>query len=753
MNTLEDIFGAAMSAGGATEGGEKSASSASDSSEVQQPSVPTVPPTTFPMCRLASFVMDTWRIAVDHRRESGVDEKLRYALLAQTCQYDNDQKAKMRAAGIDERIYAPITATKLRAAKAMLVDIFNMSGDWPFTVDPTPDPDVPESVEEEAANDIKAEIEKIGQQLEQMGVQQLNEQAMALLNQIVYTATMNRYDEIMNHKIAFARNRAKRMERKVQDIMVEGGWHKAFSEYIDYICTYGTAVIIGPVPRVTPVNHCVENKTTGVNRYVREYKLIPTFEAVNPCDCYPAPDAKDVDDGPLCIRIKYTANELQQYVTHAKPRFEDRADGWMWHTVRTLLDRYPRGGLKIDSEPYDPVRRDAEKNGHDDTNDCTLEGVRCFASVRGSDLIEFGVTKNRDGKAISFDDFYRVEAIVIGGFVVYCRIIDDRLGIPVSKGVFYELPGSWWGESIADKLCLVQSVMNNSIKSLMQNMAVASGPMYWINDVSRLADKTPDGLKFRPHKVFPFQTSMMGNSGAPMGVIDVPSNATELLAVWDKMRLQADDDSGIPAYTYGQSSGQGALRTASGLAIFTEAASRGMKMVIGTTDRLVTRDQVQKICNYILLYDNDLDVKGDCEVHAAGVMGKILKAQQDQQRLQLFNTVVNNPILVNIIGARGIMALLRPSIQDVNINPDDVLPSEEKLKQLELVQQLQQIAAAVQAKQTADSQSAAMQGGAPQPGGQGGGGVQGAVPQAPGADVSPETAAPQGGVAERRNVA
>ena len=747
MNTLEDIFGAVMSANDAGNGGSAESRS-SDGLAVRQPAA--VVPTTFPMCRLAAFVMDTWRIAVDHRRDSGVDDRLRYALLAQTCQYDDTQKAKMRAAGIDERIYAPITATKVRAAKAMLVDIFNSTGEWPFTVDPTPDPDVPSSVAEEAMADVKADIERVFSQLEQMGVEQLNERAMALVNEIAYRATMNRYDEIMNRKIAFARSRANRMERKVRDIMVEGGWHKAFSEYVDYICTYGTGLIIGPVPRVMPVNHCKEDKSTGARKYVREYRLIPTFEAVSPFDCYPAPDAKDVEDGPLCIRIKYTANELQQYVTHAKPRFSDRADGWMWHTVRALLDRYPRGGLKIDSEPYDPVRKAAEKNGHDDTNDCTLEGVRCFASVRGSDLIEFGVTKNRDGKSIAYDDFYRVETIVIGGFVVYCRIIDDRLGLPVSKGVFYELPGSWWGESVADKLCLVQSVMNNSIKSLMQNMAVASGPMYWINDVSRLADKTPDGLKFRPHKVFPFQTSMMGNSGAPMGVVSVPSNAGELLAVWEKMRLQADDDSGIPAYTYGQSSGQGALRTASGLAIFTEAASRGMKMVISTTDRLVTRDQVKKVCNYILLYDSDLDLKGDCEVHAAGVMGKILKAQQDQQRLQLFNTVIGSPLLVNIVGPRGIMALLRPSIQDVNINPDDVLPSEERLKQLELVQQLQQIAAASQARQITDQQAA--QDGQMQPGG----GIQDSVPQAPGAQVSPDTvesAAPQGGVAERRNAA
>lgn len=745
MNTVEQIFGAAIDAARAGGGADGASRGDGGALPFQRPAA--IVPTTFPMCRLAAFVMDAWRVAVDHRRASGVDERLRNALLAQTCRYTDEQRAKMRAAGIDERIFAPITATKVRAAKAMLVDIFNSSGEWPFTVDPTPDPDVPEQVVQEVVSDIGGELSKIFGQLEQMGVQQLSPQEEVLLQRIVVQATQNRYDEIVNRKIAFARTRARRMERKVKDMMSEGGWIKAFNEYVDYICTYGTGIIIGPVPRVTPVNKCTQGKY-GTPKYSRVYKVIPTYEAVNPCDCYPAPDAKDVEDGPLCIRVKYTANELWQYVTHCPRANGDKASGWMPQTVRALLDRYPRGGLKIDSEPYDPIRRAAEKNGTEDPCDCTLEGVRCFASVRGSDLIEFGVTQTNEGERIKYENFYRVEAIVIGGFVVYCRVIDDRLGLPVSKGVFYELPGSWWGESVADKLCLVQSVMNNAVKALMQNMAVASGPMYWINDVSRLADKSPDGLKFRPHKVFTFQTSMMGNAGAPMGVVSVPSNASELLAIWERMRLQSDDDSGIPAYTYGQSSGQGALRTASGLAIFTEAASRGMKMVISSTDRLVTRDQVQKTCNYILLYDRDLELKGDCEVHAAGVMGKILKAQQDQQRIQLFNTVVGNPLLVQIIGARGVMALLRPSIQDVNINPDDVIPSEERLKQFELVQQLQQVCAATQAKlqsdQNAATMSAAVNGG--------GGGVPPALPNQGAAPETPETAPPRG-VEERRNVA
>ena len=111
MDTVEQIFGVALTAAGSGNG--VVAASADGASQKDERPAPVVP-TTFPMCRLAAFVMDTWRVAVDHRRTSGVDERLRYALLSQTCQYSEAQKAKMRAAGIDERIFSPIPLSKNR---------------------------------------------------------------------------------------------------------------------------------------------------------------------------------------------------------------------------------------------------------------------------------------------------------------------------------------------------------------------------------------------------------------------------------------------------------------------------------------------------------------------------------------------------------------------------------------------------------------------------------------------------------------
>ena len=724
MGLVDQIFGGALSS---AERNEVAPSSVTP----DNPVLPTLPADkvgeqTRPMCSLARYVRNQFRVNVDHRRSTGpdgvsVEMRLHDALMAQTCKYSAEERARMIAAKVNPRVFVPITSTKVRAAKAMLNDLIQSGGEPLFSMSATPDPEVPLEVELEALQSIQDELGHIFAQLQNAGVQQVPPEIMAKLQQLVRMAMLGKYDTIANAKDSYARTRAKRMERKVWDLMVQGGFQtEVFPEYMDYICTYGTCVVVGPIIRNEAKNHCIEEKDksgkpTGIRKYKRIVKRIPKFEALNPFDCYPSPDAKKVTDGALCVRVKYAANELWRYAdgTSENPDGlpKEITEGWNEQAVNRLLYRFPNGGVKIADDQRNQDVRGAEGNAMENVDDCTFEGIRCFASIRGSMLVEMGITQKRDGEKIKLNSFYYTETIVIDNEVVYCTIYDDRLGVPLSKGVFYELPGSWWGECIADKLIMVQYTMNVAIKALLQNMAVASGPMYWMRDVSKLNDKSPEGLKLYPHKIWGFNTSMAGDSGVPMGVLQVPSNASELLAVFEKMKTQADDDSGIPAYTYGQSSGQGALRTASGLAIFSEAASRGMKMVITTTDRLVIADVARRMADWVMIYDSDMDIKGDVEVKPVGLMGKILKAQQDQQRLTVFQMVITNQFLIQAIGIKGIFELFRPTIQDLNINPDNVVPTEERMRMMEMLQNIQQIFEATATANAAQENMNPQQGG------------------------------------------
>jgi hypothetical protein len=213
-----------------------------------------------------------------------------------------------------------------------------------------------------------------------------------------------------------------------------------------------------------------------------------------------------------------------------------------------------------------------------------------------------------------------------------------------------------------------------------------------------------------------------------MGVLAIPSNASELLAVTKWATQQADLDSGIPAFTEGTGgSSGGALRTAEGLRTFTEAVSRGMKMIIFIYDRQLTCDVARRTANWVLIYDDDMELKGDVEVLANGMMGRINKAQNDQARLQILNMVLNSQMLSSILGVKGILELFRPSLKDVNVNPDNVAPSAERIEMLEQIESIKQVFAATQASEGVQQNAAAAQGGGVPPGIQQPPAVQGAV--------------------------
>lgn len=734
---IKKIFGAALDGSsaspepGSVVPGEVGAPlSVADAAGVTRSDVDTVS-----MSRLATDVVSTFRVNYNHRRTSGVDNRLRYCLSSQTCTYNDKQRELLERIGIDRRIYSPITATKVRAAKSMLVELAQYGSDIPFSVMPTPDPDVPDEIAVEVLQKQIMEIMSVMEGLQQRGVQELPPDVMARLQELIKKTTDASFDEAENEKDSFARKRAKRLERKVWDTMVQGDFDRQLMKCIDYVCTYGTCVMVGPVKRNEAHNKTTKDGRSGVRRIKRVIGPVQKFEALNPVDCYPAPDAVDITDGAFCVRVKYTHEQLWRFKkSSADDRKQKGADGWRDNAVTFLLDMFS-SGCRLDEFPKDQDVRMMENNATDSSDDCKFEGIRCFSYVHGAKLLEIGITRSMDGIKIELDGYYHCETIVIGGMVVYCRIHDDRIGSPLSKAVFYELPGSWWGESIADKLFATQSIMNNAIVSLLRNMGPASSSMMWINDVSRLVDKSPNGLKADPGKIFAFGSSFTGQTqaGAPMGILQIPSNASELLAVAKWASAQADLDSGIPAFSEGTGgSNGGALRTAEGLRTYTEATSRGLKMIVMFLDNGIIRDSAKRTANHILVFDDDMELKGDVEVHAVGLMGKVLKAQNDQARIQLFNLCLNSQFMTNVLGVKGILELFRPSCRDINVNPDNVCPSDDRVKMMEELEQFKQMFAAFQGQQGGEG-----------PQSNGGGTDQGIAPVA---NVG-------GGVAGRRSVA
>jgi hypothetical protein len=698
----------------------------------------TVPeiPTTDALRHIACSVMADFQVNSDHRQVSGVDEMLVNSARAARMKYSPHQEAVLKAANLDTRAYPPLTPMYMRALQSMLVNIISQSGDKPYSLSPTPRAEVPKSV-------TKRIYEQIAQEILQFFADQ-GGQLTPEEEQLFYIAIISRtselYDEIVHKENEWAKERCDRMDVKIHDQMIEGDFMAEFAKFVRFFCTYGTGILTF-APRVIPTAKCKESGSLDAIKYTMEYKRIPVFEAINPWDCYPAPNAKSIDDGPLCIRVRYTANTLWQYADASDEA--ETQDGWQRNTVRALLARYPRGGVKIVQQTFDLERRSLERDSIvSNANDCTLEGVRRIASVRGSELISAGIDKTPSGENIIQNRYYKTDITVIGDYVVCCRVVDDRMPFPVVKAVLYQVPDSWWGESIADILCSCQGMQNNALKNLTLNIAFSSNPVFVCSNVDRAVslDGKP-ALLIRAGRMIGFRKDASGNVGSPIDMLQAKDNTAVCISLMKEAVSMANDYCGIPLHALGSSANlnAGAARTASGMNMLQESALRtvNMSLIVLGMDAIVPCVKMLNVYN--LLYDKDMSIKGDVNVAPSGLMGKILREAESQKRLQLFNALGGPQMVAPALTVESFFELLRPELEAVGgINPDKVIPSKERMG---IIQELLDVTRAAQAAQ---QQMAPVQGqGQPQMGGE---------QQLPGIEQEPKPPAP-GTVAERRGAA
>lgn len=704
MDRTDSIFGATPADGAIAHQAEAASSlppAPAPSAEESRAQTAEGAPTT-PMSEFALRVMTMFRTAYDHREESGVSERLRYCLRAYRQRFSDKQLMKLREmfpdTDIPERLFSPITSVKIRTLRAILVDLVNQAGEPLFHLEASPVPDVGDDLRAKAFNEHLVEIASMLADFDREGSEgKMPPEAVARLRVLVGETAERRYDDIANTEEGEARDRVRRMEKKVWDIIVEGGGEREFISALDNLCVFGVGVVRGPVMQNVARNAVKEKD--GVKTYRREVVCIPVFESVNPLDCYPAPGAVEVEDGPLCITVKFTGEELFRLARSAE-NGEKPEGGWMGTVVNDILGRHAEGGVKLNALRFDPLRRQCEDNGFDESSDRTFEGVRCFAPMRGSELAGIGITKDLDGEKIDRLKWYRTESVVIDNRVVYICIHADEVGVPVSKACCYGVPGSWWGESIADKVAQCQCVLNNTAKSIIVNQSMTSSPQGYVSDVSRLTDKSPEALKWRPGKIWGFAPPSgfgpVANSGKPMDVFAIPSTLNDSIATWREFQKQADLDSGLPAYSEGQAAGaSGAMRTAQGLNTFVENTMRGCKSIMTNVDKGLISRVARLTADWVLVYDDDQSLKGDVFVRSVGLIGRILKVQRDAARLQLLNLCLNSQMLTQTIGVKGIIELFRPSLVDLDINPDDIIPSKARIKEQDAIMQIAQIVKSV----------------------------------------------------------
>lgn len=627
---------------------------------------------------LASHTKGRWESAKDAKRD--LEERMLQCLRQRQGKYDPEKLSEIQRDGGSE-IFIQLTSVKCRAATSWLRDaLLGTGADKPWGLHTTPIPELPAQTVDALKAQMAAQLMEVYAQ-----GQQPDEETLRALAANMKDAALRQLKEDADARVG-------RMEDRMEDQLVEGGFLKAFNEFLDDIVTFPFACIKGPVKRRRTKLVWQGNELVPVDEIRNEW------ERVDPFNLYWAPWASDIQDGFVIERHKLTRMDLEAL---------KGVEGYSTESIDTVLQDFERGSLK---EWLWTDSAQAEAEGKDTTEalytDDLIDALQLWDTIPGSMLIDWDSSLKDTLEATKT---YPCEVWLIGSTVIRAVVNYDPIGRkPYYLTSFEKVPGALDGNGVADLCRDSQAMVNAAARSLANNMGISSGPQVGVN-VSRLP-AGEDITQMYPWKIWQFQSADYADSAPPVTFFQPSSNANELMAVFEKFSSRADEDTMIPRYMSGESAG-GAGRTSSGLAMLINNASKGIKQVISNIDQHVMIPLLERLYQDNLRYSPDPDMVGDVEIVAKGASNLVVKEADAVRRNEFLGLVLNSPVAQQIVGMDGAAELLRDAAKNLKGNVDRVVPDRQ---QISTIQQQQQVIAQLQ------QQLMALTGQQPpQPGGQG----------------------------------
>jgi len=346
--------------------------------------------------------------------------------------------------------------------------------------------------------------------------------------------------------------------------------------------------------------------------------------------------------------------------------------GYDEEIIREAIDN-PTNTQNVLDNSIDQNIVDEELQGGDTYED-EIQGLHWHGVVPVSYLesngIEIEVPENSAAVAI--------EAIMIGSSLLKVCLNKDPLSRhPYYFSSFQRRPGSFWGTSLPTIMSPEQRLCNATVRALAMNLGLSASPQVMVT-LDRLADDG-DIDEIFGGKIWQVKSDPAGNSGRPLEFFNVPSNAAELLSIFNRFLELADETTGIPRYAYGaQTNMGGAGGTASGMAMLLEQSTKTIKEAVRHIDKDVIIPRVEYEFYNVMLKSNG-KYTGDINVVALGSQSLTNKAAEQLKRNE-FLQITANQFDQNIMGAEGRALLLKEMAKDMNL-PEAIVPSRMELKQ------------------------------------------------------------------------
>jgi hypothetical protein len=603
---------------------------------------------------LVSYIKGQFEIFRNHRNtQSGWSERLLIALRAFNGQYDETKLHQIRQFGGSE-VYMRMVAQKCRAASSLLRDIY-LGPDRPWALKPPDDPKVPEEIKQKIAQLIQQEGQMIQNTLGQPPKpQDLQKRKQALMTSAMDAAKKKAADQ------------ARTSEDKIDEVLREGGFYHALAEFLVDLPIFPFACIKGPVVRIIPTL----SWPPGGGQPEVKMKPTLTWERVSPFDLWWTPGVASIENANIIEKKQVTRAELNELLG---------MPGYNQDEIQAVLDEYGRGGLYDNWDMTDAERAVLESRENPVWNRSGMLSMMEFnGNVQGRVLQDYGLAVPDELRD------YHVQVWCIGAHVIKAQLSPSpRMRHPYFITSFEKVPGTPVGNGLTDLLTDIQEASNATLRSLINNLSIASGPQVVIDDDQ--IDPSENTEQLFPWKRWHARKNVLAGSGPngrkPIEFFQPNDNSEKHIKVLEYLTGIADDVSAIPKYV-GGSAGGNAGRTASGLAMLMGNASKILQTVSANIDREVMEPALLQLFDLILLTDTSGLLTGEEKVSVQGVNVSIQRETQRQRQIEFLQATAN-PVDQKIVGLKGRGVVLRSVASTIGLNGEELVPDDEKLDKLQ----------------------------------------------------------------------
>ena len=572
------------------------------------------------------------------------------------------------------RVFIKVTKTKTLAAYGQIADVLFAGNKFPISIEPTElpegvakdvnfDPKEPPQLREQNASEdmdnpygymgdgkelpkgatAQSLQDKLGPLSDKLGdIKNLKEGSGETPTAITYSPAM----------IA-----AKSMEKQIMDQLQESHANKHLRSTAFEMALFGTGVMKGPfaVDKEYP-NWDEEGEYSPI------FKTIPQVSHVSVWNFYPDPDSTNIDQAQYVIeRHKMSRSELR--ALKRRPYFRDNVIEEVISEGENYTKKYWEDDL-IDYNQDSYVER--------------FEVLEYWGMLDTELLNEQGIDIPKELK-----DYEELQANVWISGSRLLRVVLNPFKpskIPYMAAPYELNPYSFFGVGLAENMDDTQTLMNGFMRMSVDN-AVLSGNLLIEVDETNLVPG--QDLSVYPGKVFRRQ------GGAPGQAIfgtKFPNVSQENLQLFDKARQLADESTGLPSFSHGQTGVQGVGRTASGISMLMNAASGSIKTVIKNVDDYLLKPLGEGLFRFNMQFNFNPEIRGDLEVHARGTES-LMANEVRSQRLMQFLQTASNPALAPFAKFNYI---IREIAKAMDLDPSKVTNNmDEAILQAELLKQFQ----------------------------------------------------------------